>query len=75
MSKLTRRQLIRHSLTGLAAAGVTALTLRADAGPTDATEDRLGGLSRALEAAGVAADPDEELFRDRHLSVVRRRGG
>ncbi|MBT4863780.1 MAG: hypothetical protein HON53_01490 [Planctomycetaceae bacterium] len=39
MSKLTRRQLIRQSLTGLAAGGIASLTLRADAGPTDATED------------------------------------
>jgi len=39
MSNLTRRQLIRQSLSGLAAGGIASLTLRADAGPTDATPD------------------------------------
>ncbi len=39
MSNLTRRQLICRSLNGLAAGGIASLTLRADAGPTDATLD------------------------------------
>lgn len=39
MSDLTRRQLIRQGLFGLAAGGVASLTLRADAGPTEATPD------------------------------------
>jgi len=52
MPSLNRRQLIRQSLCGLAAGGIAALTLRADAGPTDATRD-VHNYQEFLDERGV----------------------
>jgi protocatechuate 3,4-dioxygenase beta subunit len=52
MSNLSRRQLIRQSLSGLAAGGIASLALRADAGPTDATRD-VHGFQKFLDEKGI----------------------
>jgi len=51
MSRLSRRNLMRGGLFGLAAAGAGGLVLRADAGPTPATEDA-HGYEEFLKANG-----------------------
>ena len=69
MSELTRRQLIRQSLTGLAAGGIASLTLRADAGPTDATED-VHDYEDFLDAKGVPRIQPAGEFEPSHPDIL-----
>lgn len=52
MNPISRRQLFQHTVFGLAASGTVALTLRADAQPTPATEDA-HGYEAFLDANGI----------------------
>ena len=69
MSNLTRRQLIRRSLSGLAAGGSVSLTLRAGAGPTDATRD-VHEYQEFLDAQGIPQVQPANTWEPSHKDIL-----
>jgi catechol 1,2-dioxygenase len=70
MSNITRRQLFRQGLGGLAAGGMAALTLRADAGLTEATEDVHDYQASLVAEKGQPRIQPAEKFEPTHPDIL-----
>ena len=69
MQPLNRRQLLQHSTLGLAAVGGGALTLHAEAAPTEATED-VHDYQAFLDSNGIPQVQPAGTYKPTHVDIL-----